>query len=339
MRVRSLVLVIGLLITSFVPAFTVASAPLSPTPFARESFGDCPLSPPWAISHDTLSGSYIGNGWQYGFLMVFQLTAIGGSVQGYLIQSEVDDQGTQTQETYSVSGLYDDRQVSLRVSMFLSELTMIGTWNDTYMELSYVGSSGDVSSNWFSAIGDSDALELLDAWNDRGPRLDAQQRAITALDSAFALIPFNYDIADQPAWIPADQTARQLGMPGEDSLSLLSFEWLASAGFAVRPDGNLPNSLNRYSLHLSRSAAGTRQLAACLMQTLNPHEAIEVIDDYPELDLLLVQQVTGAEYLEESTTVIAVAGRALIMITAYGSLEVRETAVTSALDIRRAVDV
>ena len=335
MRAVSLVVACVMLV-ALMPA-TAAARQETSTP-VRLSLPDCPTVPAWMTPRDKFGGSYIGNGWQNGLMMVFRLTAIGGTIQGFLLQSTVDDEGNEEHSNYTVTGLYDETQVSLQLDLFLETLTMVGTWDAEAMRLTYVDSTGELSTGTFFATGDDEAVELLEAWNDRAPREAASHLATRALSEASAAIPYEIDITGEAHRVYSDEATTALGMPQHDSLSLLVYGWLASAEFSVHPVDNLPNQLNRFYLHMSRSLSNSLHLASCAKNGSHENQRVERVDGIDDIDLVLMSSFPAADGIEGRTAVIAVSGSALVTAIVYGSDEIQRSALDTVLAIFAAVE-
>lgn len=315
-------------------AILVAGAALvGPRPAARAqtpALASCPSDPPWLEDRDELGGSYIANGWVNGLMMVLRLTAIGGNVQGFFMEVETDDFGEIDETTYSVTGIYDDSQISLQIEQFLATVTMVGSWDSYHLDLSYPGSDGGVSSAGFYAIDDDAALDLVNLWKDRAPRDDAGNMALGVLESAYQSLPFTYDLSTPPQRIFVEDAPTRLMMPDWDSLSLLSFGWLASAEFTARPEGNLPNQVNRYLLHFTRSLGDSVEMARCAKEAFGNPDNLEPVDDQTDFDRLYVYEDPGTSDIPGHIDVLAIAGSTVVLITAYGDDEIRQSAIGTA---------
>jgi hypothetical protein len=317
MRTRLLtMLVVALLTGGSNPASALTP---TPTPSARAALPPCPDAPAWRTARDTFGGSYIGNGWDNGFPMMLRATSIGGNVAGTLVQVARDDGGALATGVWSVHGLVDATQVVIVIDQVLGSVTLQGTWTARGLSLEWVGQDGGFVTGAFASIDDDVADLVIERWTDLAPRLAARGPAEQALASAREALGYPTDRTTEPTWMAAVDAAIIAGMPESSSLSLLEYGWLASAGFETHRVGNLPNQIDRFTLHVTRSASGAAQFASCAAEYHYGIEGFEELAGPRGIDLLLVKTLSYADDVGDQTIVIAMAGSLVVTADVYGN--------------------
>jgi hypothetical protein len=330
MRVRlmSLFLFLTLLAT---PTLTQAAQTVTPT-VVRVPV--CPSTPPWVEERPALGGFYVGNGWENGIFYLLQLVAVGGNIQGVFFDAEFTDDGSSEVNSYSVSGIYDDSQISLQIDRTFDSFTMYGSWSSAGLALSYPGSDKTIANGFFTSANEDDAVWLLESWVDRARRDGAANDALRSMYGVYQNLGIASDLSSEPERLSAYQVTISLGMPGSDSLSLLSLGWMASARFTARQIGSLPNQINDYQLHVLEVGADSRVIALCAMENRYGYAGFKPLEENRELDFLFATE-TDIHTVENSqvpgsVTIVAGLDRAVVTITAFGDAESRSNAIESA---------
>jgi hypothetical protein len=320
MRTRFLTLLVLTILASSTRVADAAAriATPTPSPSAHSALPPCPDSPAWRIDRDTFGGSYIGNGWDNGFLMLLRVTAIGGNVAGTFLQVARDDDGALATDVWSVHGLVDATQVVIVIDQVLGSITMQGTWAGRGLALEWVGQDGGFVTGAFASIDDDVADLVIERWTDLAPRLAARGPAEQALALARGALAYPTDRATEPTWMSAADAAIITGMPDIDSLSLLVYGWLATAGFETHRVGNLPNQVDRFALHVTRSAAAAAQFASCAAAYHLGIEGFAEVRGPRGIDLVLVQTSVYEPRVGAQTIVIAIAGPLVVTADVYG---------------------
>ncbi len=292
---------------------------------------ECPANPSWYSPREELSGTFLVNGWDFSFIELWSLTAIGGQLQGSLATASVDDNWQLETDSLSLTGIYDEHSISVTINAIFSTLTLSGTWDSSGVSLSGFDSDGEMFETTLRPADPQMAQNIFQLWQDKEIRVAGQQAAVAALQSVFAEPAYVTDLTDTPRVLDNSQSSAAMHMPRGDSLELLVRGWLASGSYMDRAIGNAPNATSWYQLTYTRGVVDSYQLASCARNFMLTNRSEQQEVDGYDVDLILTSTFVGSEPQYTTTYFLVISGNVLVTVQVVGTQSVRDTALDTAL--------
>lgn len=291
-------------------------SPLSSSALGESSdiFPECNGFQGWRESREQLGGAYFADGWDSGFVNLLQITAVNGSIQGYFISIELQEDGAYENESGPVVGLYDQSQISLNFQGFLGSVTATGTWSPEEVQVTWPDPNGSLSQTVLRPINEQSAALVLDLWPRHTARDINAELSLAMMQRVAAASPFE---AMNPERVFADAAAGYTAIPTLDAIDLLLMGWLASAQFSEHAPDSEPNQANWYHIHVFSYADQARQAAGCYQDEYFQGDDTNEDPSFPFESAVVVNTLkANGEVI--ITTVVAIHGSNLITAEIYG---------------------